>query len=108
MSPQPILPLLFCFPFSGGYIASAQPVARLHQMPAMWPSGSYHDRTFIGEQTMAFQDAPRIVGQLCARKIFLLKDIFYFILAVNSQQPDFIIMSFEVVNHSHTAAFIFS
>ena len=28
--------LLFCTPFSGGYIASAQPVTRPHWMPATW------------------------------------------------------------------------
>ncbi|MCJ7530917.1 MAG: hypothetical protein MUO64_07780 [Anaerolineales bacterium] len=33
-------------------------------MPATWPPGSYHDRTFTGEQTMAFQDAPRYVSPL--------------------------------------------
>jgi len=52
------LPLLFCFPFSGGYIVSAQPVDRLHWTPAAWPPGSHHDRTSTGEQTMTFQDAP--------------------------------------------------
>ena len=38
--------LLFCFPFSGSYIASAQPVTRLHWMPATWPPVRYQDWTF--------------------------------------------------------------
>ena len=40
--------LLLCFPFSGSCNASAQPVTRLHRLPATWPPVSYHDRTCTG------------------------------------------------------------
>jgi hypothetical protein len=37
--------LLVCTPFTGGYVASAHPVAQMHWTPATWPSARYHDRT---------------------------------------------------------------
>ena len=40
--------LLLRSPFSGGYKASAHPVAQMHWLPATWPPDSYHDRTCIG------------------------------------------------------------
>jgi hypothetical protein len=36
------------------------------------------------------------------------RDVFHFALAVNRQQPDLVILSLEVVNHSNAAAFTLS
>jgi hypothetical protein len=64
--------LLFCFPFSGSYNASTQSVTRLHWLPAIRRPDTYRNWTFTSEQTMAFQDTPRFVGQLLLRKTLKL------------------------------------
>jgi hypothetical protein len=33
------------------------------------------------------------------------RDVFRFAFAVNRQEPDFILLPLEVINHAHTAAF---
>ena len=48
--------LLFRFPFSGSYLASAHRVIPTHWRSATWPPVSYHDRTLTGEQMTTFQD----------------------------------------------------
>ena len=53
-------------PFLRGYVASAQPVARLHRLSATWPPGRYHDRTCrLADDD--FQDTPAISWAACDR-----------------------------------------
>lgn len=52
--------LRFCSPFSGGYNASAPPVAQKHWLPATQRPDPYRDRTAFGDRLAddSFQDTP--------------------------------------------------